>query len=135
VALLLIVFAVFPSSVQAQSNQFGAPSIQRPTTSPYLNLLRGTNRSLRFGLNYQRRVRPELDLRANAARTNANVGVLQQRFDQAIGPDGSVILPSTGHTTSFMNTGSYFSGSGRPGGGQNRGAAGGQFFGMSPRRR
>jgi hypothetical protein len=98
------------SSCWAQSNDFGAPSIARPTTSPYLNLFNGTNRSLNLGLNYQRRVRPEMALRQNAAQTNSQVGGLQRQLDMVVGPDGNVRLPGTGHQTSFMNTRGYFSG-------------------------
>lgn len=102
------------SSVMAQGNQFGAPTIQRPTTSPYLNLFRGSNRALNFGLNYQRRVRPEQDLRQYSAGLNNNIGNVQSDLNRAIGPDGSLLVPGTGHRTSFMNTGGYFSGGGRP---------------------
>lgn len=98
------------SSCWAQSNDFGAPSINRPTTSPYLNLFNGSNRALSLGLNYQRRVRPEQALRQNAAQTNAQVGGLQQQLNLVVGPDGNVRLPGTGHQTSFMNTQGYFAG-------------------------
>jgi hypothetical protein len=100
------------STCQAQSNDFGSPSIARPTTSPYLNLFNGSNRSLSLGLNYQRRVRPEQALRQNAAQTNNQVGGLQQQLNMVVGPDGNVRLPGTGHRTSFMNTGGYFGGGG-----------------------
>jgi hypothetical protein len=108
--VLLGLFVV--STCQAQSNDFGAPSINRPTTSPYLNLFNGSNRSMSLGLNYQRRVRPEQALRQNAAQTNNQVGGLQQQLNMVVGPDGNVRLPGTGHRTSFMNTGGYFSGGG-----------------------
>lgn len=113
VALLLSLGWSAPA--MAQGNQFGAPGIQRPTTSPYLNLFRGgNNRALNFGLNYQRGVRPERDLRQYSAGLNNNIGALQNDFNRAIGPDGSLIVPGTGHKTSFMNTGGYYSGGGRP---------------------
>jgi len=108
--LVLGLFVV--STCQAQSNDFGAPSINRPTTSPYLNLFNGSNRSMSLGLNYQRRVRPEQALRQNAAQTNNQVGGLQQQLNMVVGPDGNVRLPGTGHRTSFMNTGGYFGGLG-----------------------
>jgi hypothetical protein len=115
---VLLLGLIGASSCWAQSNNFGAPSIARPTTSPYLNLFNGTNRALDLGLNYQRRVRPELALRQNAAQTNTQVGGLQQQLNLIVGPDGNVRLPGTGHQTSFMNTQGYFgSGGAAPFGG------------------
>jgi hypothetical protein len=108
--LAIIAGLICTAPTMAQGNQFGAPSIQRPTTSPYLNLFQGTNRAMDLGLNYQRRVRPEQDLRNYAARNNQQIGNLQQQFNTAIAPDGTIILPGTGHQTSFMNTRGYFSG-------------------------
>lgn len=130
VALLLGIGWSAPA--MAQGNQFGAPSIQRPTTSPYLNLLRGgNNRALNFGLNYQRGVRPEQDLRRYSAGLNNNIGNVQNDLNRVIGPDGSLQVPGTGHTTSFMNTRGYFSGGGRPPAYPGRGGSG-QSFGRAP---
>jgi len=110
--VVLLLGLACATSAKAQSNTFGAPSIARPTTSPYLNLFRRNNSALNFGLNYQRLVRPEMDLRRNAANTNTRVGTLQQQVNSAIAPDGSILLPGTGHQTSFLNTQGYFSNSG-----------------------
>lgn len=114
VCLLLTMFGSRPALAQAPGNQFGAPSIRRPTTSPYLNLFRdnNNNRALNFGLNYQRLVRPEQELRNYSANLNTQIGTLSDRVDSQIAPDGSVTVPGTGHSTSFMNTGGYFSGGG-----------------------
>jgi hypothetical protein len=107
----LLGLMVGPRAAEAQSgNRFGAPGVQRPTTSPYLNLLQGKNRAQRLALNYQRTVRPEQEWRRYTSGLNNQVGALQNRVDRAIRPDGSLILPGTGHTTSFMNTGQYFPG-------------------------
>lgn len=115
VCLLLTILGSRPALAQAPGNQFGAPSIRRPTTSPYLNLFRdnnNNNRALNFGLNYQRLVRPEQELRNYSANLNTQIGTLADRVDSQIAPDGSVTVPGTGHSTSFMNTGGYFSGGG-----------------------
>lgn len=140
IGLLLALF-LCPVSAHAQVNDFGAPSIQRPTTSPYLNLFRSNNRGLNFGLNYQRLVRPEQQWRNYTSRLNSQVGTLQGRVNSAIAPDGSIILPGTGHATSFLNTGGYLqsrsggSGAGRGAGGQIRRPPSGQAMGMFPGRR
>ncbi|MBL8850121.1 MAG: hypothetical protein JNG89_10570 [Planctomycetaceae bacterium] len=122
-SLMLATVGTRNATAQSPSNQFGAPSIRRPTTSPYLNLFRdnnSNNRALDFGLNYQRLVRPERELRNYSAQLNNQVNTLQNDFNSVIAADGSIKVPGTGHQTSFMNTGGYFSsnsgGTGRGGG-------------------
>lgn len=93
----------------------GGPAINRPTTSPYLNLLNrrgfGGNSA---ALNYYRNVRPEQDLRRYSSQLGQQVTSLQQSLtSQGLLPDGSRPLSGTGHTTSFLNTGRYFPGSQR----------------------
>ena len=91
----------------------GGPAINRPTTSPYLNLLNRGNRG--FGgpaLNYYRFVRPEQELRRYSSQLGQQVTGLQQSLtSQGLLPDGSRPLSGTGHTTSFLNLGGYFPGS------------------------
>jgi hypothetical protein len=93
----------------------GGPAINRPTTSPYLNLLnrRGFGGSS-AALNYYRYVRPEQDLRRYSSQLGQQVtGLRQDLVSQGLLPDGSRPLTGTGHATSFLNTGSYFPGSQR----------------------
>ena len=88
----------------------GGPAINRPTTSPYLNLLNRGNRG--FGgpaLNYYRFVRPEQELRQYSSQLGQQVTSLQQSLtSQGLLPDGSRALSGTGHATSFLNLGGYF---------------------------
>jgi hypothetical protein len=90
----------------------GGPAINRPTTSPYLNLLNRRNRGGgSAALNYYRFVRPEQDLRRYSSQVGQQVTGLQQSLtSQGLLPDGSRPLSGTGHSTSFLNLGGYFPG-------------------------
>ena len=110
-AAMILCWLVQPAAAQPPvGNTFGAPSIQRPTVSPYLNLQRTGDPSIDFAINYQSLVRPQHDFRNYAANLNNRVNRLDRQVNRAIRPDGSLILPGTGHRTSFLNTGSYFPG-------------------------
>ena len=63
-----------------------------------------------FAINYQNLVRPQQELRNYTSNLNNRVNSLQSQVNGTINPDGSLMLPGTGHTTSFMNTGRYFPG-------------------------
>ena len=100
-----------PAAAQAPvGNTFGTPSIRRPTISPYLNLQRTGDPSIDFAIDYQKLVRPEQQLRRYTSNLDNRLNRLQNQVNQAIRPDGSLILPGTGHSTSFLNTGTYFPG-------------------------
>lgn len=83
------------------------PNANRPTVSPYLNLLRGGSPAI----NYFGIVRPELQMQQN-------LGQLQQQLNQAnqnmqglaenLVPAGEQVLPTTGHAVQFNNTLNYF---------------------------
>ena len=102
----LIGVGLFPNSANAQS-PFGRRS-SRPTTSPYLNLL-NRNQGNRT-LNYYNQVRPEQRFRSFEAQTRRQFGSVQQRLDtlEAFPTDPNVPLGPTGHSTTFMNLGTYF---------------------------
>jgi len=104
-------FCVRPAAAQAPvGNQFGAQSVRRPTTSSYLNLQRTGDPTIDFAINYQQLVRPQRQFRNDTANLNNRLNSLQRQVNRAIRPDGTLILPGTGHATSFMNTGQYFPG-------------------------
>jgi len=93
-------------------NNFGT-SVQshiqnRPTVSPYLNLL---NNSSREGIpSYFTQVRPQLQARAAAQRAEQSIESLQQdvtRVESTVRRN-SVGGFQTGHPTRFMNTLHYF---------------------------
>jgi hypothetical protein len=103
----------------------GGPAINRPTTSPYLNLFNRGNQgfggtALNRALNYYRGVRPEQELRRYSGQLGQQVSTLEQNLtSQGLLPDGSRPLSGTGHQTSFLNLGGYFpnsQGAGRPSG-------------------
>lgn len=88
---------------------FGSPN--RPTVSPYLNLLQNRNQSA--ALNYYRAYRPEIEFRANEQRLGRSIRSLQNEFDRSRVAEQTENsrLGTTGHSTVFGNTGSYFPGS------------------------
>jgi hypothetical protein len=64
---------------------------------------------LGFALNYHRIVRPEQDLRRYSAGLSGQISGLRQDLTKSgLLPDGSRPLPTTGHTTSFLNLGGYY---------------------------
>jgi hypothetical protein len=88
----------------AESSSALAPN--RPTVSPYLNLLRANPFESTGGL-YQTMVRPQMESYQNAARTQAALSGLQQRVSQlrtALPPEAAERRPHypTGHPTLFM---------------------------------
>lgn len=88
---------------------FGSPN--RPTVTPYLNLVPGRNRSA--ALNYYRSYRPEIEFRANEQSLGRSIRSLQTEFDRSRVSEQTENsrLGTTGHSTAFGNTGSYFPGS------------------------
>lgn len=88
--------------------------LNRPTVSPYLNLLRPTGFS---GVtNYQTLVRPQIEQRelariqqAELNRVRQQVSVQQQSID-TIQQQRAQRVFSTGHRTQFMNTQNYYPG-------------------------
>ena len=112
VALCVGLLCVHSADAQPPTgNTFGSRGVRRPTTSPYLNLQRSGDPSIDFAINYQQLVRPQQQLRSEASNLNNRLNSLQRQVNKAIRPDGTLILPGTGHATSFMNTGRYFPGS------------------------
>lgn len=101
-----VVFVVVGAGAGAAAAQPPLPaghSPQRPTFSPYLNLLRAGNSPT---LNYYGMVRPELQFQQSIANLQGSVTANQQAINGLQNdPTGTVM---TGHPTQFMNTGGYF---------------------------
>jgi hypothetical protein len=99
-------------------NRFSRPRISpqnRPTTSPYLNLLRNTPGSRGFASDYFLRVRPEQQWRSDNARIDQSIQSLQNqmsRQQQTQQRNPLTTIGPTGHGTSFFNHSHYYSGSG-----------------------
>jgi hypothetical protein len=108
----------------------GVAPAQRPTFSPYLNLL---NRGGNPGLNYLGIVRPQQQLQQQfnqlQQQTNQQLQALGSAYDTQLDTLSSALLPPTGNVATFGNLGNYFgripTGSGVGGGG----LGGGNRFG------
>src|SRR5438067_3804138 len=100
--LALLLFWSVPGA-RAQFNPYrpGSPA-GRPPVSPYLNLARPGNSAL----NYYNLVRPEFEFR------NAYQSLQQQlnRQETALSQVAADALPTTGHTTSFLNYSHFYPG-------------------------
>lgn len=139
-SLLVTLTALTCSSATAQ---FGGTRIQRPlnrpTVSPYVNLV-GSNNASNLAVNYYGITRPQqqfysqsqnFNQRLNQAQ-NGNQRGLQSRWNQ-IGQGGDnqrqtfrrYRLQSTGHPTAFLTIGGTGGGQGGGGAGGNIGGAGG----------
>ena len=113
--------AVLLSIAGGASAQSGiVPATSRPAVSPYLNLLRPGNSP---GVNYYGLVRPQLEFQNGLRNLQQQV----QTNETAIAGLNKAILPTTGHTSTFLNTGGYYSGgAGTNGGGSAPRAPGGR---------
>lgn len=110
-AIAALVISVFSGSVLAQGRGASRSagfntSVRKPTTSPYLNLLRGSG-AREFSSNYFQRTRPEIEFRRAYSNLNRNVNNLRRRADRQETLLNSQ-LGKTGHSVSFFNYGSYF---------------------------
>lgn len=145
--LLLAFIVLLWIGVSASVAQPPAPpgGLQRPTFSPYLNLL---NRNFSPAVNYLGFVRPQQQmaqqfnyLSSQLMQANQRIQGLQMQSDQ-LQNDLMGGLPVTGNIPLFMNTGHYFSynpalmGGGGIMGGLNRGGMGfgGPSLGMGMNR-
>lgn len=102
----LLTLCVLGLVVSTASAQPPGPPPPPPAFSPYLNLLRPGNSP---GVNYYGLVRPQMEFRNNIQ--NLQQQVSNNRAD--ISGLNNAVIPTTGHTTSFLNTGGYYSGGGR----------------------
>lgn len=87
----------------------GVGAAQRPTFSPYLNLL---NRGNNPGLNYLGIVRPQQQMQQQfnqlQQQTNQQLLSLGQAYDGQLDALAGAILPPTGNVSTFGNLGGYF---------------------------
>jgi hypothetical protein len=110
VGLLALLTAARPTAAQQYPTYYPRPLVnpyQRPTLSPYLNLLRGGN----VAANYYLGVIPDIQQRALNAQYGSAILDLERRTERVepAAPDELLpALPSTGHPTYFMNYGGYY---------------------------
>lgn len=104
----LLLMAVVAESSLAQSRI--RPPRRSPSISPYIELFRNNGGGTAF--NYFQRVRPQQQILRDRQQFSRQISGLRQRqrrfensVDQALNP--------TGHTTSFLNYGSYYPSAGR----------------------
>ena len=117
--VLFLMTAGASTRVEAQvqvgnGSSFGRAAGNRPTVTPYLDLLNDSNRG-GIGYNYYRRLKPEMQIRAAQSQMARSVQQLRDRVDEKAGVvPGSAQsqISSTGHAATFMNYGTYFGSSG-----------------------
>ncbi len=101
--VLVVLGAAGVASAQPPPAPAG-PAPQRPTFSPYLNLLRANNSTT---LNYYGLVRPEQQFRQSIGTLQGAVNANQQAIgEMQANPAGGPAV--TGHPVYFLNTGGYF---------------------------
>lgn len=108
ITLATLVLGILSTAADAQYRPSSRirPPIRQPTTSPYLNLLRGPGGG-GMGFNYYQRVRPQLDYLETTQTLGRSVQQLQ-RQQSAMERQLQTGLPGTGHSTSFLNYGGYY---------------------------
>ena len=108
VAAALALAALIPSTAQAQL-PFSNAVPNRPTVSPYLNLLSQNNPGVS---NYLTLVRPQLEAREQQVRQQAQINQIQRQVQRGqpggVPVRGSSEIRGTGHETVFMNYLHYY---------------------------
>ena len=117
--VLILGITLSAQDVLAQRRSTSGPSLRknnRPTTSPYLNLLnRGGGRG-GIGFEYFRRVQPEVQLRNQSNQLQGSLDSLQKQMNQQqlqLKQSSTSQLSPSGHTATFLSYGSYYSFPGR----------------------
>lgn len=101
-ALAIVCWKVTPCAAQLGYNRPVGSGLNRPTTSPYLNLNRGGNPAL----NYYNLVRPEFEFRNAYQGLQGQLNQQQQQMlNRETAEEG---LPVSGHATRFFNYSHYY---------------------------
>jgi len=122
--LVLAAGAILESSTAIHAQPLPPSQPQRPTFSPYLNMLRGGNPALNyFGL-----VRPQQELNQQLGQLQTRMSLASREFQdleqqvQSGAGQYNPYLPMTGNVARFNDLGNYFD---RIGGGGGGGGGGG----------
>ena len=100
------ILLLFTSAASAQPQVPRGGAAQRPTYSPYLNLL-GGGFSGNAGLNYLGYVRPQMQLNQQFNQLQQQLTTQNQNIDDAIHQTQDLLLP-TGNVSVFNSTAGYF---------------------------
>jgi hypothetical protein len=102
IVLAVLALTALPALAQPQVG----PQVYRPAVSPYLLLTNNNNGFLGSGINYYNQIQPLRQFRSNILglqQQAANQQMSIEAFNPAnFGP------PTTGHGTTFLNTGGYY---------------------------
>lgn len=105
--MLAALVASSVSPVIAAPPQFNRPN--RPTVSPYINLLSPQGQA-NPAITYYGQIRPQQEFRAAEAANAAAIRGLDKRLTTTEKEMPSGKLSASGHATSFLNTRGYFGG-------------------------
>ena len=107
--LALTAVAFLAGPVEAEQLPFSNALPNRPTVSPYLNLLSTNNPGVS---NYLTLVRPQLQQRDEMIRQQAQIRQIQRQVERGqpggVPVRGSQEIRGTGHETGFMNYLHYY---------------------------
>ncbi len=110
----LVATIVFVSVAQTHAQSGGSrirPPVRQPTTSPYLNLLRGPDGG-GLGFNYYQRVRPQQDYLRTTQDLSRSLNRVS-RQQSALERELATGRTATGHATTFLDYRGYYPQSGR----------------------
>ncbi len=104
---VMVVFAIAaPAVAQSGRSSRIRPPMRHPTTSPYLNLLRGPGGG-GMGFNYYERVRPQQDYLRTTQELSNSLNRVSRR-QSALERELTTGRTTTGHTTSFLDYRGYY---------------------------
>ena len=119
IALVLLIQWGFCASAHAQPRgrvTYRPRAADRPTISPYIDLVNQGNNNTGVGFQYFRRVRPDVEFRQAENNLRQNLKSLSKSVNESKTQSESSMLGTTGHAASFMTHGKYFNIGARSGG-------------------
>ena len=111
IALVLLIQWGFCASAHAQPRgrvTYRPRAADRPTISPYIDLVNQGNNNTGVGFQYFRRVRPDVEFRQAENNLRQNLKSLSKSVNESKTQSESSMLGTTGHAASFMTHGKYF---------------------------
>ncbi len=110
----LVATIVLANTAHAHAQSGGSrirPPVRQPTTSPYLNLLRGPGGG-GLGFNYYQRVRPQQDYLRTTQDLSRSLSRVSRR-QSALERELATGRTATGHATTFLDYRGYYPQPGR----------------------
>ena len=106
---VVVALASITSGAALAQTPFSNTAVNRPTVSPYLNLL---NQNSAGTSNYYTLVRPQIQAREEILRQQAQINQIQRQVQRGqpggVPVRGSQEIRGTGHETAFMNYLHYY---------------------------